>query len=92
MLNITREEVAIDETLRKKLEFICEFAHTKPLITNGFIHKIDKTNLFYVEPNKVIINGVTFLIFNYSDDVYIKNLYKKIKLSELEQYIKETNI
>ena len=88
MLNIIREEVAIDESLKKRLEFICEFAHTKPVITNGFIHKIDKTNLSYVEPNKVIIKGITFLVFNYSDDSYINNFFKKIKLSELETYLK----
>lgn len=34
---------------------------------------IGKSNLAYVEPHKVIINNIMFLIFNYSNDVYIKN-------------------
>ena len=35
-----------------------------------------------------IIKNTTFLVFNYSNDVYISNLAKKIKLSELEEYLK----
>ena len=45
-------------------------------------------NLTYIEPHRVIIKNITFLVFNYSKDVYISNLNKKIKLSELEEYLK----
>jgi hypothetical protein len=31
---------------------------------------------------------MTFLAFNYSNEIYINNLSKKIKLAELENYIK----
>lgn len=37
----------------------------------------------------MIIKNITFLVFNYSNDVYISNLSKKIKLSELEEYLKK---
>ena len=37
----------------------------------------------------IIINNKLYLAFNYSNEIYIHNLGKKIKLSELEQYIKE---
>ena len=57
-------------------------------IINGSIRKIDKTNLSYIEPHKLIIKDTTFLVFNYSTDIYIGNLNKKIKLVELEDYIK----
>ena len=53
-------------------------------LINGNIRKIDKTNLTYIEPNRIIIKDKTFLIFNYSNEVFIENLYNKIKLSELE--------
>ena len=46
-------------------------------------------NIKYIEPHKVIIKSITFLVFNYSNDVYISNLSKKIKLSELEEYLKK---
>lgn len=36
----------------------------------------------------MIIKNITFLVFNYSNDVYSSNLSKKIKLAELEEYLK----
>ena len=74
MVNIIKEELPIEESLRKKLELICGLAKTTPTIINGNIRKIDKTNLTYIEPNRIIIKDKTFLIFNYSNDVFIENL------------------
>ena len=88
MVNIIKEEIALEELLKKKLEFICDFAKVKPIIINGSIRKIDKTNLTYIEPHRIIINNITFLIFNYSNEIFIENLSNKIKLSELENYLK----
>lgn len=88
MIKITKQEIIIDESLKKKLEFICDFCNTTPTIINGSIRKIDNTNLSYIEPHRVIINNITFLAFNYSNDIYIKNLSNKIKISELEAYLK----
>lgn len=58
IVNIIKEEIPIEEPLKKKLEFICEFAKTTPTIINGNIRKIDKTNLTYIEPNRIIIKVV----------------------------------
>ena len=88
MVNIIKEELSLEESLRKKIEFNCDFTNNKPTIINGSIRKIEKTNLTYIEPHRVIIKNITFLVFNYSNDVYITNLTKKIKLSELEEYLK----
>ena len=88
MVNIIKQEIVIDETLKKKIEIICEFSNTYPQIINGSIRKIDKTNLTYIEPHRIIINNITFLAFNYSNEIFIENLYNKIKLSELENYLK----
>ena len=38
--------------------------------------------------HRVIVKNTTLLVFNYSNDVHINNLSKKIKLSELEDYLK----
>ena len=65
-----------------------EFCHITPKIINGSIKRINNTNLNYLEPHKIIVNNVTFLAFNYSTDIYVGNLIKKIKLVELEDYIK----
>ena len=87
MIKIIEQEISFDDDLKKKLEFICDFCNTTPTFINGSIRKIDKTNLSYIEPHRVIVKDTTFLVFNYSNDVYISNLAKKIKLSELEDYI-----
>ena len=88
MVNIIKEELSLEESLRKKIEFICDFTKTTPIIINGSIRKIDKTNLTYIEPHRIIINNTTFLAFNYSNEIFIENLSNKIKLSELEDYLK----
>lgn len=90
MVNIIKQELPIEDSLKKKLEFICEFCKTTPTIINGNIRKIDRTNLTYIEPNRIIIKNMTFLIFNYSSDIFIENLNNKIKISDLENYIKSS--
>lgn len=79
MINIIKQEITFDESLRQRLEFICEFSHTTPTFINGYIHKVARTNLSYVEPHKIIIKGVTFLAFNYSNEIYIKIYHKRLK-------------
>ena len=91
MVNIIKQEIVIEESLKKKLELICEFSNTTPTFINGSIRKIDKTNLSYIEPHRIIINDITFLAFNYSTEIYIKNLSKKIQITELESYLKSLN-
>ncbi len=88
MVKIIKEELSLEESLKKKIEFICDFTNTTPTIINGSIRKIDKTNLTYIEPHRIIINNITFLVFNYSNEMFIENLTNKIKLSELEDYLK----
>ena len=75
----------MEEPLRKRLEIICDFCNTTPSFINCSIRKIDKTNLSYIEPHRIIINDMTFLAFNYSNEIYINNLSKNIKLTELEE-------
>ena len=71
MINITTKELEIDNELKNKIEFICDFCNAKPIIING---NITRTNLSYVEPHRIIIKGITFLAFNYSKTLYVGNL------------------
>ena len=87
MINIIKQEMEMEKGLKQRLEFICNFCKTTPTFINGSIRKIDKSNLQYVEPHRIIIKDITFLAFNYSNDIYIKNLSNKIKLTELENYL-----
>ncbi len=91
MINIIKQEIPFEDSLKKRLEFICQFSKTKPTFINGSIRKIDKTNLSYIEPHRIIIKGITFLVFNYSTDIYIGNLTNKIQISELENYLNAIN-
>ncbi len=91
MIQIIKQEILFEDSLKKRLEFICQFSKTKPTFINGSIRKINKTNLSYIEPHRIIIKGITFLVFNYSTDIYIGNLTNKIQISELENYLNAIN-
>lgn len=40
MINIIKQEIPIDESLKKKLEFICDFYNTTPTFINGSIRNL----------------------------------------------------
>ena len=88
MIKIIKKEIEIEESLKQRIMIICDFCNTTPTLINGSIRKIDKTNLNYIEPHRIIIKDNLYLAFSYSNEVYISNLSKKIKISELENYIK----
>ncbi len=91
MVTIIKKELEIDNELKNKIEFICSFCNTIPTIINGNIRKINKTNLNYIEPHRIIIKGITFLVFDYSNEIFIENLSNRIKLSDLETFVKQLN-
>ena len=91
MISITTKELEIENDLKRKIEFICDFCNTKPTIINGSIRNIDKSNLSYVESHRIIIKGITFLAFNYPKTLYVGNLSNKLELKDLETFIKELN-
>ena len=78
MIKIIEQEISFDDALKKKLEFICDFCNTTPEFINGSIRKIDKTNLSYIQPHRIIINNITFLNFNYCNEFFIRNLSNNI--------------
>ena len=78
----------MSDELKAKINWSCKFNKKSYQIIEGYLRIVEHTNLAYVEPHRVIIKNITFLVFNYSNDVYISNLTKKIKLSELEEYLK----
>ena len=91
MIKVIKKEIDMEESLKKRLEIICDFCNTTPTIINGSIRKIDKTNLNYIEPHRIIIKGVTFLAFNYSNEIFVENLSQRINLADLENYIRGLN-
>lgn len=55
MVNIIKEELPIEESLKRKLELICEFSKVAPTIINDNIRKIDKTNLLILNPIELLL-------------------------------------
>ena len=88
MVKIIKEDLDIEEALKKKIEFICSFCNTNCEIKKGSIRTIERTNLSYVEPHRIIIKGIKFLAFNYETNIYIENLSNKILIKDLEEYLK----
>lgn len=93
-MKIIKQELQSEKSLKQKLEFICEFSKVTPTFITGSIRKIKNTNLTYIEPHRVIVKNITFLVFIYSNDVYISNIYgtndivedvKQVYLDEFEQ-------
>ena len=92
MISIVKKKNKISRDLLSKIEWACSLNAIKlehQMILEGCLRVIEHTNLAYVEPHRVIIKDITFLVFNYSNDVYISNLVNKIHLSELEEYLKK---
>ena len=88
MVTLLKKELEFEKGIKKKFDIIGSFIGCKPEFINGSIKTIDKTNITYVEPHRIIYKGITFLYFNFTNEVYIKSLDKKIKISEIEDYIK----
>ena len=59
-MKIIKQELEIEECLKQRLEFICEFSKVTPTFINSSIRKLDKTNLTYIESHRVIIKNITF--------------------------------
>lgn len=93
MVNIIKEELPIEESLRKKLELICEFAKTTSKIINGNIRKIDRTNLTYIEPNRIIIKDKIdkLKISKLNKDNYILSKEDKESFIDFIEQVDNTN-
>lgn len=103
MIKIVKEEIEIDESLVSRLNVICDFCNTTPIIENGSIREIEHTNLTYIEPHKEEVkNEINILekkdkIENFVKDTYIlefldikdKRFLEKNLESNLLEHIQE---
>ena len=80
MIKIIKQEIEVEENLKKKIEFKCEFANVKYELINGSIRTIENTNLSYIEPHKLIVKDKNILLFNYTRTIlFVNNFCKKNK-------------
>lgn len=87
-MQIIKEKLEIEETLKKKVKNILMFLNLKGKLEKGNIINIPRTNIAYIEPHKLVINNITYLFFNECENVYINTLEESITFNELESYIK----
>ena len=88
MIKVSKQEIEIEDSLKRSMEVIASFVNSECVFINGSIRYIDRTNLTYIEPHKVIIKGINILFFNYQREVYIENLFNPLNIKQLENYIK----
>ena len=88
MFELKTKELKISKELKKKIEMICKFACVKYELINGDIISVNNTNLAFVKPHILKVKGNDYLLFEDSDIVFINGYNKKIKLFELENYLK----
>jgi hypothetical protein len=88
-MQIIKEKLEIDEVLEKRIKNTLRFLNIKSKIIKGNIIHIPKTNIAYIEPHKLVINNITYLLFNECNDIYINTLENSIPFNEFEINIKE---
>ena len=89
MIKVVKKKINMSDELKTKIDWSCRFAKHKYEIYEGCLRIVEHTNLSYIEPHRVIIKGITFLVFNYSKILYINNLSNSIEIKDLEDYIKK---
>lgn len=57
-IKIIKQELEFEECLKQRLEFICEFSKVNPTFINGSIRKLERTNLAYIEPHRMIMKNI----------------------------------
>ena len=78
MISTVKREIAISKELHSKIEWACTFSNCEPKIKNGNLRMVEKTNLAYVEPHKVIIKDNVLLFFNE------QNIFKRTGESKID--------
>ena len=71
-MKIIKQELEFEECLKQRLEFICEFSKVTPTFINGSIRKLERTNLTYIEPHRVIIKNCLLYTSNIIQIIYLK--------------------
>lgn len=77
MIQIIKKKIIMKEELLYKINWACMMSKVTPKIYEGNLRIIDRTNLAYVEPHRVIIKEKIYLFFN---DIDGERFFKLIQL------------
>lgn len=67
---------------------ICRFACVKHELINGSVISLKNTNIAYVRPHILKVDGNDYLLFDECEDIFINGYAKRIKFKDLEEYLK----
>ena len=87
-MHLIKETLDIEESLESRIKNMLKFLNIKSKIERGSIISIKNTNLAYIEPHKLVIGDITYLLFNDCENVYINDLNNFILLKDLEKHIR----
>ena len=90
MFEIEDKELSISDELNRKIDKICRFACVKYDFIPGNIKSVKNTNIAYVKPHILKVNGNDYLIFENSDIVFKNGYNEKIRLCDLENDLKKS--
>jgi len=88
MINEIRQEINLSPELEKKIKWAIQYSCVKVKLQKGALIRLEPTNLAYVQPHRIEINGYTFLFLNGKDVFYINSYEKEYKFSELSSLLK----
>lgn len=85
-----KEKLEISKELQRKINNLGKFNGQKLKLMEGSIITVPKTNITYIEPYKLEIDGDIYLIFGENEIMYISknNITNKISLQKLEEVIR----
>ena len=87
-MTIETKKLVISEGLKKKVDMICRFACVKYELINGSVISLKNNNIAYVKPHILKVNGNDYLLFDECNDIFVNGYNKRIKLRDLEEYLK----
>ena len=88
MFEIETKELKISDELKRKIDIICRFACVKYEFIPGNIKSIKNTNIAYVKPHILKVKENDYLILEECEEVFINSYNKKIRIKDLENYLK----
>ena len=88
MFELETKKLEISEPLKRKVDLIWRFASVKYEFISGDIKSVKNSNIAYVKPHILKIKGNDYLIFENYEYVFINGYKDKIRLCDLENYLK----
>jgi hypothetical protein len=61
MINEIRQEINLSPELEIKIKWVIQYPCVKVKLQKGALIRLEPTNLAYVQPHRIEINGYTFL-------------------------------